>query len=338
MKSLALSLSLSCSHEQHSDLNEQIRCLLKMKVPGASIYNENIQIKDSSYKVLHIVHTGEYGQIASCTKEGFDTSLYWKFSPKRKRKLFKEAILQVLAHAALKAHGMAWAVPEIENIFEHPEHGIGFLMNHSTDADIFANYLQKNFNWQMACDENDKMIIEILSQIAIYLCILEDTLQFNHRDMKSTNVVLIEKAIKPFSLGYFRKGKRIVLNTHLRAILVDFGFACIPFDDKIIAAGDYLPTFDGCPKDGRDFFLLLTHLWNVEAVRKCLTPKLQEWFKKRIQTPHLSWADYLIRIKDRTLKAAYLYTTSDQFSAPECSSGIVLESLAAEFPKIVRIV
>jgi hypothetical protein len=105
-----------------------------------------------------------------------------------------------------------------------------------------------------------------------------------------------------------------------------------------VAAGNYLPTFDGCPKEGRDFFLLLAHLWNVELLRKCMTTKLQLWFRERLTTAKLSWTDYLIRIKDNTLKGVYLYTASSDFSARQCSSGIILETLASSFPAIIQMV
>lgn len=334
-----LPLSIRCQHEGHSDLNDQIGCLLRLKLPLAKFVEndkEHLQIGEVAYDILNTIHKGNYGELALVSGEGSRETLYWKYSPMKKQLLFKEAILQMLAHGALSLHGLTWAVPEVKMIFEHPLHGVGFFMSHPKDADIFANYIQKHINWTRACEENDRILVEILAQIAIYLCILEDTLQMNHRDLKSTNVVLIEKARTPFTLGYHRKGKRITMNTHLRAILIDFGFACIKYKEDIVAAGNYLPTFDGCPKDGRDFFLLLAHLWNVELLRKCMTTKLQLWFRERLTTAKLSWTDYLIRMKDNSLRSVYLYTASSDFSASQCSAGIVLETLSSSFPAIIQ--
>jgi serine/threonine protein kinase len=326
--------ALPCKHEVHSDLDEQMKCILAYKPLLAIISNDIININNVMYKNLETIHKGEYGELAIVEKDN-DETYYWKYSPQGKRKLFKEAILQLLAYHALEKHGLKWAIPKIEKIFIHPEHGCGFLMSHPKDADIFANYLQKSFNWKKSCEENDKILIEVIAQISIFLCILEDTLQMNHRDLKTTNVVLIQKADDPFTLGYYRKGKRIVLNTDIKVMLVDFGFACINTGSNIIAAGNYLPTFDGCPKEGRDLFLLLANLWNVEAIRRCITPKMTLWFKKCLQGKKMSWTDHLIKIRDNTMKMVYLYTTSSEFEMPSCGASFVLESLALSFPHLL---
>lgn len=333
-----LSLSLKCQHLGHSDLHEQIKCLMSIKVPNASIDTTTLSISNTNYTIMETIHTGEYGKLTVVQKQEInnkDETLYWKYSPTSKRSLFKEAVFQTLAHAALSAHGITWAVPEVESIFNHPDHGIGFLMSHPNNADIFANYLQKHFCWTKSCVQNDKIIIEVIAQLSIYLCILEDTLKMNHRDLKSTNVVLIQKSATPFNLGYIRKGRKFIINTDLRAIIIDFGFSCISYEDTIIAAGNYLPSFDGCPKEGRDLFLFLAHLWNVELLRKCITPKLQEWFKKHLQSKKMSWTDHLIKIKDTSLKLVYLYTTSADFSMPSCNPYTVLESLSHDFPSMI---
>ena len=200
----AIVSSLLCKHESHSDLDDQMKCILSYKPPLAVIEDENININGTNYKVIETIHKGEYGELA-LIKEN-DKEYYWKYSPTGRSGLFKEAVMQTLAYDALKIHGLTWAIPELKKIFIHPVHGCGFIMSHPEDADIFANYLQKSFNWSRACEENDKILVEIISQIAIFLCILEDNLQMNHRDLKITNVVLIKKEAEPFTLGDYRKG------------------------------------------------------------------------------------------------------------------------------------
>lgn len=321
-----------CKHT-HSDLDDQMKCILSYKPVLAEIENESIIINSNTYKVVEVVHKGEYGELALVMKDGVE--YFWKYSPKKKSGLFKEAVMQMIAYGALKKHGLTWAVPEIEKIFIHPEHQCGFIMSHPEDAHIFANYLQRNFNWTRACEENDKILVEVIAQIAIFLCILEDNIQMNHRDLKITNVVLVKKEDKPFSLGYYRGSKRFVLDTNLKVMLVDFGFACINTGEQIIAAGDYLPSFDGCPKEGRDLFLLLANLWNVEGIRKCISPRMAQWFIMCLKGKKLSWTDHLIKMKDKTMKMVYLYTTSSEFEMPFCRASFVLETLALDFPRFI---
>ncbi len=329
-----LPVKIRCGHNEHSDIDAQIKCLISHKPISAIEEDGCIIINNHSYKIIEKVHEGSYGSlylVESPTKELF----YWKSREKADDKLRKEALLQSLAHGALRAHGLTWAVPEVEAIFQHPTSGCGFFMSYLENTEIFANYLKKSINWSQQSEENDKVLIEVISQLAIYLCILEDTLKMNHRDLKSSNVVLIQKSHKPFQLGYFRKGRKIVLNTSLRTILIDFGFACILHDEKIIAADDYLPSMDGCPKEGRDLFVFLAHLWKIEAIRRCMTPKMANWFKQTLKSETKTWWDHITKIPDRGLKTIYLYAASNLFSMPSCTPFSILETLSSEFPSIL---
>lgn len=334
MKNLPITIA-SCQHKEHSGLSEQIECLMKYEPPKANIEEDKIiQIKNKTYKILDTIHKGNYGKLTVVEGEKGEV-YYWKHMENGGNKLFKEAMLQTIAHSALKSYGLLWAVPEVESIFNHPEDGCGFLMTHPENTEVFANYLQRAINWSKVCEENDKIFIEVIAQLAMFLCILEDTLKMNHRDIKSTNVVLIQKSMTPLQLGYFSKGKRIILNTSLRTILIDFGFACIKNGDKIMAAGDYLPTLDGCPKEGRDLFVFLSHLWKVEAIRRCITPKLADWFRRTLTGEKKSWWQSIMKMTDTSLKIIYLYAASDLFSMPSCSPFNILTSLSSEFPSIL---
>jgi len=290
-------------------------------------------VNSESYKLQYNIHSGHYGNLDLCIDEN-GNELYWKTSEK-KFSLLKEAVLQSFAFAALSFHGITWAIPEVKSIFRHPTKGTGFLMTHTKDTEIFANFLQRKMNWRHASENNDRILIEIICQLAVYLHILENTLQMNHRDLKCTNVVLIQET-DPFTLDYVYLKQKFTLRTRLRTVLVDFGFACSHLGETIVAAGNYLPVFDGCPKEGRDLFLFFAHLWNIEAVRNCITPRFKEWLKNRLISPKMAWADYLIRIKDSMLKSAYLFTTSEKFSMPFCTPIGVLNSLSSEFSSILR--
>jgi hypothetical protein len=150
-------------------------------------------------------------------------------------------------------------------------------------------------------------------------------------------VILIESEEKKFTFTIKTKMKNYSLTTNHKAILVDFGFACANVDSEIVAAGNYLPTFDGCPKVGRDMFLFLSNLWNVEVLRSKLTAGFQKWICNRLQTEKKSWSSYLENTKDPFMKLIYLFTTSSGFYVHECSPQRILETIADEFPEILKI-
>jgi hypothetical protein len=327
------SISETNSTTKEYDDSDYIECIISSTVPTCSVIGNTLIINKDSYKIQYNVHSGNYGNLDLCIDEN-GNELYWKTSEK-KFSLLKEAVLQSVAFAALSSHGIVWAVPEVKTIFSHPTRGTGFLMTHAKDTEIFANYLQRKMNWNYISESNDKILIEIICQLAVYLHILETTLYMNHRDLKCTNVVLIQET-DPFTLDYVYAKRKFKLHTRLRTVLVDFGFACSNMGNTIVAAGNYLPTFDGCPKEGRDLFLFFAHLWNIEAVRNCVTPRFKEWLKNRLISHKMSWADYLIRIKDSMLKSAYLFTTSEKFSMPFCSPISVLNSLSTDFPGVLQ--
>lgn len=321
------------------DFDEELVSRLEKPLVEATLdtLSQTLSLPGKKISVINVVHKGPYGSLVLVKDATNGKEYLWKFSKNSQCSLKNEAYLQSIAHHALVKHGFPWAVPAVEDVFYCKNYGTGFLMNHIKDANIFANYLQTHFNWSVQCKENDTLLIEIIVQLASYLIVLDKKLSMNHRDLKSTNVILVETENVPFQFVTCSDTKIYKLITKHKAILVDFGFACANMNEKIIAAGDYLPTFDGCPKVGRDMFLFLSNIWNVEMLRSKLTVQFQDWIKNRLQTDKKSWASFLESVCDPAMKFIYLFTTSEKFKAPECSPLRILETLANEFPSTLKV-
>jgi serine/threonine protein kinase len=297
--------------------------------------NKQFRIQNHMYTLQNVFHRGSHGALTLLECETCKKEFVWKTSFMAKRSLKNEAYLQEKAHEILSRHGFPWAVPKVKTVFNHPIHGVGFIMDHIPHAEVFANFIETQFLWGQPNSHNDRLLIEVVAQVCVYLSILEKELKLNHRDLKSTNVILVQRLGKSHPFFYKTNTHEFKIHTSLRTCLVDFGFACSGLEKTIVSAGEYLPTFDGCPKVGRDMFLFLTHLWNVKAVRESLTPRLHKWIESRLSTESTSWTKKIERLGEYALNAIYLFTTSEQFQMPFCSPEAVLNSLSVDFPETV---
>jgi serine/threonine protein kinase len=290
-------------------------------------------------------NSGSYGSLYFCTltsnAEDADT-LFLKVSKNKEVSLKNEALLQHAAHILLTYHGMPWAVPRVHTIVDHPHHGIAFTMDIITDAVIFGDYLVKHVNWQVECVENDILIMEVISQLASYIMLLETGLGLNHRDLKVNNVLMVKEDPLVNHTIVCNDGvgvSKYVLNSRVRTVLIDFGFACIGDVERramYASAGNYLAA-DMCPKPGRDMFLIFANLWNVAALRRVLTVRGRTLFKKWL-TDDLGkdWALWLSADLDKELLNIYKLVNGTNFRSTRASARAVLNDIGTYYPAVVH--
>jgi hypothetical protein len=136
------------------------------------------------------------------------------------------------------------------------------------------------------------------------------------------------------------------LQSNCRAILIDFGMACIGTSkNKVIVSADQTMMsaldFDFCPKEGRDMFLLFVNLWNIPALRNALSLKGKQLFYKwlRDQTPRI-WAEEFLKVPIEKLKTNFEFMCSrlnlPTFRSEPCNPIRILHDIAAVYPDIVR--
>jgi alpha-tubulin suppressor-like RCC1 family protein len=157
-----------------------------------------------------------------------------------------------------------------------------------------------------------KEIADIFTQLAIKLNWLYDELEFNHRDMKSDNIMV----------KYGPNGLRDV-------ILIDFGFACMTYRGHQIKASPFFEK-DKCFQETRDLTFLLYELYTQEfkkfprdigeVVRNMLRFKVRgqtcDLFKGYCDREKVEWDD----IYD-LLNKSYVYN-------PNATTDIVIEKMA----------
>ena len=258
------------------------------------------------------------------------------------RSLKEEACLQQAACYILAAHGLDWAVPQVYDIVEHPRHGVCFTMDNVEPVLTFGDYLIGHMRWKEKCRANDVMVFEIIAQLAIYILILEAQLGLNHRDLKLNNVLMVKEEPLLDVVVHCSPHITARMSASVRAVLIDFGFACIGDLDRprlLLSANEFIPNaVDMCPKVGRDMFLIFANLWNVGALRRALSPGGALLFKRWLMDGKgKDWALWLSSDIDKELTQTYNMVNNAAFQAPWSRPIGVLTDIAAAYPEIVQL-
>lgn len=311
-------------------------------VPEKLNYNKTTKQfagKNKLFSDTIAITSGSFGTIQLSYLESPDYTgyVFLKQSKKQQTSLIIEGLLQSSAHVVLKRYGFSYAIPRVLSIVSMPDSGITILLQRMPNAKLFADYLKNNFRWNQPCVENDTLILQIISQVASYIAILEYELGMNHRDLKSTNVLMITP-VEPYSSSITLGPRTWRFTSTIQVNIIDFGFTCVgtPEGNSILSAGNYLPEIDFCPKEGRDLFLFFASLWAIPAFRESLSEKLRGLFEGWLQdSKQKSWADWLCLNEKDNLMSMYLLCSSSEFSSPPCVPIRILQDIHMLAPSIV---
>jgi serine/threonine protein kinase len=316
------------------------RIRLTHTLPVVSVTKTGFRKKHVHFSGLVFAMKGKFGQAycADRTEGELSHVCFIKTSPDYPQGLLLEGILQSIAHTVLRVYGFPKAVPKVLDMFQHPTQGVGLSLERQMGAKLFADWLEHGLQWGVPSPSNDRLLCEVLAQIATYMAILEHAIGMNHRDLKGTNVLMIA-ANQPVHQTVTCGKTNWTIHTQNQAIMIDFGFACIGQSDgtHVVSAGEYLPTLDFCPKEGRDCFLFLASLWNVEQFRKSVTPALAQLFHKWLQTNgETKWSDWLQTYTPTNMESMYLLTSASHFKSEPSSPMNILRDVAKIHPSIVE--
>jgi serine/threonine protein kinase len=303
----------------------------KMKVEHQSLVGKTLRFND-----IVEAMSGTFGKIYLAYKQVDDIGQYvfLKSSPNHQASLLIEGLLQSIAHVTLKQYAFPNAVPRILHFIEHPEFGSTLVLERIPRAQLFSDYLKSNFLWEKPCYENDMIFLNVIVQVATYIAILESVLGMNHRDLKGTNVLMVAP-VDPYTKTVVLKQHSWKFKSHLEISIIDFGFTCIGKGKSIVSAGDFISDTDFCPKEGRDMFLFLASLWNVELFRKSLTPKIVSLFNRWLTTENKNWASWLSTPPDKNMISVYLLTSSSTFRSSSCSPFAILKDISIIAPSLL---
>ena len=218
-----------------------------------------------------------------------------------------EAIIQYCAYKILQKYHLDFIVPRIYEIF-YKENSFYFSMEY-LEAKTLDSFL-------LETKTPENSFLFCLLQICIILNILENRLYFNHRDLRITNILVLDK---PTNYIFNYKNKNYKIDTTFHISIIDFGFACIGKEKTVINANETLfNNTTKCLKHGRDIFNLFISVWCIKEIRH----RMNEEFIKTINNilidnnypySELSkWSYYVKQLEDS--KWTYNFTGANDFN------------------------
>ncbi len=296
-------------------------------------------LNESIYKSNHglVESVDIYESYINDGIKGYKNEILFRKVPTNGNSLGCEAFFQYAARKILEEYGLGHMISRVHDIYRDPRIGnaVVFTMEPFFDIELLSNVLNE-YNLQV--DD----IVSIIAQVAVVLCILCNRLDMNHRDMKTTNILLCQCAdgiaMKDINI---QDNSKITIKGKYCIKIVDFGFACSGTGKStLINATTFFPMSDPCPKTGRDIFQLLTTMYLCTRFRDtvCVKEPFGSLFKKWLTVPGNDYLAFLRTLGDDSLDWVYLLLGSDKFRAPHCSPTAILTDLKTVFPSVVSII
>lgn len=301
---------------------------------GNRLCTRRFVLSESIYKGNHglVEAIDVYESYIENGKKGYKHEMLFRKVPINGGSLGCEAFFQYAARGILSEYGLDYMISRVHDIYRDPRIGnaVVFTMEPFLNIELLSNVLKERI---LQLED----IISLIAQVAVVLCILCQRLDMNHRDMKTTNILLCRctdgYAMKDININ---EKKRLTIKSQYCIKIVDFGFACSGTGRQtLINATTFFPMSDPCPKTGRDLFQLLTTMYLCTRFRDTLTEPLSNLFKKWLTVPGNDYLAFLRNIGEDSLDWVYLLLGSDKFNAPSCTPSAVLEDLMSIFPSVV---
>ena len=224
--------------------------------------------KELEYSNPRNLGEGVYGAVTECTnsKHCRQVAIKKVFFNKNNTPEFllanflKECIIQIILSEVSKPVGLS-GVPEVYRIGISDEETptSGFIISELMDGTL------DSFIADRTQEEKDVIVTDALVQVADILEFFQKTVRFNHRDLKSNNVMYKTVGDKPV----YR--------------IIDFGFACIKWNQLQIQSQSY--QFRSYFKAGRDLAQLTYELRQYGK----LSQRLRLWILLLNLAPAMGW-------------------------------------------------
>ena len=218
------------------------------------------------YRIERKLGEGSYGKIYEVLSETTGNLCVIKVQNYRTAEEFqdfvKEAIMNIILENASQTQPRGPYVQRFYEIAQDALHKVIFMrmeLLEGTFGDLIVAHTP---------DENDRLIPDILKQIATISEFFQTNLAMNHRDLKSDNIMYSMRDGKPYIK------------------VIDLGFTCMTYKGiHISAANGVFERTHACNRKSRDLTFLLMELLLDFADK--MTPKLYETLRKllKFKTP-----------------------------------------------------
>lgn len=277
-----------------------------------------------SLHIEKVIDHGSYGNVYMAKRD--EKHVLLKQPRMEEMNLLQEAVLQHLAHKTLEGEGMGWAIPKVYDVFWNKKE-IWFSMER-----IFGVSIEE---WFLRTKTPDSDLFFLLAQISLILATLEEHLHLDHRDLKSSNLLLKNE---PCKIHVKLKGGTWTLQSPFTVVVLDFGFACLGSEvlrgTPWVNLGDgILPPMDPCPKEGRDIFHLLISFLGLPTLQQKISKRLHEKIDGWLTLDKKSYGPMARRWS--TENWSYLVSSQAQFAIPNCCPLHILQDLLSELKGVL---
>jgi serine/threonine protein kinase len=210
----------------------------------------------------------------------------------------------------------------------------------------------RNGHSRTVATTNEKILIDVLIQLAVYLKILQEKVRFNHRDLKINNLFVRHHALDE----HWKQTLSIPVIGDWECIhdivLLDFGFSCIAcgsgFDNPratLVGAGSWFKSEHDCLKYGRDLGQFLYSLHCTFPLQDYVSPTFFDLLHKSmfaIRGEEKEKIDLLMGFGDdgsplggsalpRSVKfndGIYIFLRDSTVDIPGCNPSVFLKALS----------
>jgi serine/threonine protein kinase len=283
------------------------------------ILNANRTTRRCSMRIEHLIDHGTYGNVHLAKRD--EKYVLLKQPRMAEMNLLQEAVLQHLAHKTLELEGIGWAIPKVYDVFWNKKE-VWFSMER-----IHGHGLE---DWFRMTKSPDLDMFFLLAQLSLILATLETHLNLDHRDLKSSNLLILQE---PCKIHVRLQESSWTLLSPFTVVVLDFGFACLGSEvlrgKPWVNLGDgVLPPMDPCPKEGRDMFHLLTSLLGLPIIQQTISKRVHDTLDKWLTLGKKSYGPMARRWS--TENWSYLVSSQPNFAIPTCCPLRILQDILPE--------
>lgn len=297
------------------------------------------------HKMLTCIRTVSHGQFGYIDLARYDTQegsreVYVKRpiqeeveSERKGERTVYEPYLQEVVRQGLAGFGMPDHVPRVLEVFRLRNGSVCFAMEQVEGGTLLDAYLlgirPTGTGARTSTGEFSEVIIQLLYQVTMMVWFMNDGLGINHRDLQPSNF-LLRKEASPVSYSFTVDGleEPVAWTTHFHLSLIDFGFACAGSMDNQRARLSLSTIYsrrDPCPKDGRDLFLFLGHLYS--DYYSWMSTPVRRWFETWLEIPGSDFCGFLRKDKEASKRWLYFLSGSEEVFQLRCCPAKVIPSL-----------
>ena len=240
---------------------------VKIKYGSFSRSQGRFELPSGVYTVGPLLGAGSFGETLQATHSTQNTVCAIKvleMSKTRDQHSFivntiKESIINIIMEKVSENEPNGPYVPRLYELAIDPQRNLLLIRQerlHGTLANMYDGSTK---------EQNDYNVPETLGDLAYVLHFFYKKLEFNHRDLKSDNVM--------YSLS---KNK-----AHIK--LIDFGFSCLTWNGIQIAGTHFFPIETQCYVPSRDLTQFVYEVWYSFRIR--FSDKIQDLLKELLTFP-----------------------------------------------------